>query len=260
MMNTMIADRGLLLLVLVGLLSVSCVPCEAAEPPDSVLDALNSLKTSFLGMAASPNENPRSLEEEISEDEATIDVVLQYANESSYNFDCLAGYLIADLHRFSDKFKPGVPIDEGILSRDAWTVGEAPWYGLTMDTYLLLELARGTGVSAFARRVLKAAYDAQQGISYFHEAKYRLAGDVAAGPYGSTPGAELAWCCERFMVESYLSDTFVALPEAAAVVNEYWQRRKNTMLEWGVGHWLSVSCEHATMENVKRLVDALPQD
>jgi hypothetical protein len=253
-----------------GLLFATTGAWGAEGLPDTVVDTLASLKASFRGIAGYPYSNggPRGVVEDLAKHAAEVDGILGYARESRANREALATYLLADISNFTDRFRPGTVVDETLLAKSKWYTGETPWYGLTVDAYLLLELARDDGSPSFAKGALSSIAGAEQAIADFFRQRHLYLesqrpgqagqGEEEVGPVGSTDGAELAWCCERFLVSSYPDERLASLPDASRVVVEYRDWRKSTLLKRGIEDWLPVDCEHDTMQYVRRLVAALP--
>jgi len=240
----------------------------AADLPSTTDASLQALKTSFRGMYSGPN--PFWLEQEWTKNADLIQAILKYADSSPYARESLSSHLIADLDRFSSRFAPGTQIDEEILSKPRWMSGEEPWYGLTVDAYLLLEMASSERSPAFTKQVLQRVHATHQSLSYFFSGVQKAIRppDAPQPPkrsphcpprhYASTPGEELAWCCEHFMVESYTSGAFQDLPEAQAVISDYRQWRQGALKKGGTKKCLSVHCAAVTIEYAKKLADALP--
>ena len=259
--------------VLVGGVAVGMVAGTGAatEPPAAVAGSLAELKASFYGMVLAGDVS--SLEAEVTRNAGLIGPILAYADSSPQAREALSAHLLSDLDSFSSRFAPGTEIDEEILRPKAWVQGEQPWYGLTIDAYLLLEVASSAGSPAFTRQALLRAHDAHQALAYFFETKEQQA--VAEGalppppphqagfpgykPSGSTPGEELAWCCEQFVVEGYSSGAFSETREAQAVAADYLQWRRKTMAERGAERWLPIDFAADTMEWVGKLAAALPE-
>ena len=241
----------------------------AADLPSTTDASLQALKASFRGMYSGPN--PWYLEQDLTKNADLIQTILKYADSSPYARESLSSHLIADLDRFSSRFAPGTQIDEEILSKRPWMSGEEPWYGLTVDAYLLLEMASSERSPAFTKQVLQHVHAAHQSLVYFmiSDEKATRPPDAPQPPkrsphcppmhYGSTPGAEFAWCCEHFMVESYTSGAFQDLPEAQGVISDYGQWRQGALKKRGMDKWLPVGCAAVTMEYAKKLADALPE-
>ena len=80
------------------------------------------------------------------------------------------------------------------------------------------------------------------------------------GGCGATPIAEVAWCCERFMVRAYLSNRYASRPDSAQVLSEYWQWRKKTIIAEGQGDWLPSRQQHRTLEYAGRLAETFPAE
>jgi len=131
-------------------------------------------------------------------------------------------------------------------------------------------MATSARMPAHTGEVLGAVYATQQSLArYFDGTQKALAVPGAPGhpergescpplQYGSAPGAELAWCCEQFMVECYTSGALLDLPEAQAVLSDYKQWRDKALVKRGMQRWLPVDCAGVTMDYVKKLADALP--
>jgi len=262
---------GLIVLSL-GLLFAPTAASDADTPPETVVNTLGSLKVSFWGIAGGyyPDSvgSPRGVVEDLAKHAAEVDAILAYGKTSPENRETLATYLLADLGRFTDRFKPETAVDETLLAAKWRNKGEVPWYGLTVDAYLLLELARDDGSPASARRALSSIADAEESIADFFRQRClyqrsqspdEAGQEEEIGPVGSTPGAELAWCCERLLVSRYPDERFSSLPGASRVVAEYREWRKSTLLERHIeDDWLPVDLELDTMQYVRRLVAALP--
>jgi hypothetical protein len=245
----------------------TCAAATSPEPlPSAVAEKLTALQTYFPG---SPDPaDPRSMEGLIARFSADIEPVLAYGKQSSAAADAVAARLLGEIATFNNRFKPGSAIDEALLSKTVFVRGEIPWQGINVDAYLLLELARQTGSAARTKEALSAISDYGKACSYFFESSILheqpdLAAEVArekqeTGGCGATPIAEAAWACESFMTQAYLTDAFASHPSAQAVVNEYWQWRKATIVEQGSGTWLPTRYQHTTLSYARKLADALP--
>jgi hypothetical protein len=239
----------------------------ATALPSNTQASLASLKDSFRGLAH--GSNPYFLEREVTRKAATIHSILTYAGSSARAQRALTGHLIGDLDAFSSRFAPGTPLEQEFVGKDTFIMGEEPWYGLTVDTYLLLELSSGVRSPGHTKEALQAVSSAQQALTSFMESlEGTLAPPDAPAPperrescppahYGSTPGAELAWCCEHFMMEGYASGAFVDLPEAQTVISDYKQWRDQALAKRGMNKSLPIDCAGVTMEYVKKLAEAL---
>jgi hypothetical protein len=227
-----------LLLLSLGILATVAPGRANDQLPASVTDDLGKLKSSFLGLLVAPDLGTSGMARQLDKNKDAIGSLLTYAESSSSNADALSAYLLGELDAFAQRFKPGAAIDDRLLARREWVREEWPWYGLSVDAYLLLEIAGRKGSPAFTKRVLGAIYGAEQGVAYFFQRRAiqnhaQVGEEAPAGPVVSVHGAEFAWFCERMMVQAYLADTFANLPSAQAVVKAYWDWRKQTMIARG---------------------------
>ena len=120
------------------------------------------------------------------------------------------------------------------------------------------------------RRALSTLYDVMLSESYLTGKitlyKHPEHSDEVAremrefGGHSSNLSREIAWYCERFMVDEYLADEPHIPDPGLAVVTEYWRWRKETMDRSGQASWLAWSLPYRTMEYVKKLVAALPAE
>lgn len=256
-------------LLAVGVALVTTARLGAQELPKTTQDSLASLKDSFRGMLLGPD-NPCLLEDEVTRNAGTIHSILTYANSSASAREALSSYLISDLSDFSSRFSPETELDEEAVGKGTYEKGEEPWYGLTVDAYLLLEMASSARSASFTKEALGSVCTTQQSLVNFFDALRKvLAPPDAPGPpeqgeecpprqYGSTPGAELAWCCEQFLMEGYSSGAFLDIPEAQAVVSDYKLWRDKALAKRGLEESLPVDCAGVTMEYARKLADALP--
>jgi hypothetical protein len=208
---------------------------------------------------------------ELKRNAPAIDRILRYAS-SPGNADILADHLAGDLAAYSSRFMPGKKIDEQILGRRAWKPAyEHPDYGRGVQAYLLIENARLRRSTALTRKALVALDNAMLAASnlgtqafLYHYPQMReelVRGQREHGGMITTLGAEIAWCCERFMTQMYLSDASWLPPSAMSILKQYWQWRKGVLsTEPGAGGMLAPSYQHRTMEYVRKLVRALPSD
>ena len=213
------------------------------------------------------------LQEEVDRNRSTIDTILTYSKSSDENATTLADHLCASLGAYAERYKPGTESDEQTLRLIVrpGVHDTRPDYGLNVEAYLLLEVvAQQERAPSFTRRALSTLYDVVLAQSYLAEkiTLYKHPGDANEvarekkefGGYGMNIGAEIAWCCERFMVNEYIADEPHIPDPGLSGVTEYWQWRKDTMVESGEAYWLRGSHQHRTMEYVKKIVEALPAE
>ncbi len=216
--------------------------------------------------------SPHMMQIEIERNSAQMRTIVTYSNSSDRNADTLGDYLCASLAEYAERFKPGTEIDEQTLSARSYVQGTQPDYGLAIQAYLLLEVARQKKSAPFTRRALSTLYDVVLADSYFAEKltlyKHPDHSDYIArekrefGGSGTNLGAEIAWCCEQFMVRASQFNR-PRIPEPGMVViADYCRWRKDTLAIWGSPHYrdLDLSQRHRTMAYVKKLVAALAPD
>ncbi len=237
--------------------------------PVPVRNTLGQLMTSFHGISGSMN--AFGMQKDVEKHRAQIDTILTYSNSSDRNADTLGDYLCASLAEYAERFKPGTEIDAQTLSTRSYIWETSPEYGVTIQAYLLLELARQRRSPTLTRRALSTLYDVVLARSYLGEKSFlhrhpERAHEIARvkrenGGYRTTLGAEIAWCCEQFMVETSQVDE-PGIPEPGMVViADYCRWRKDTVTVMGTRlRWLLRTQQHRTMAYVKKLVAALPPD
>ena len=257
------------LLVVMGLACLFvALESGSQEIPLAMGDSLEQLKASFWGTAGSLE--PSVMRREVERNRDAINTVLGHAEASEDNAARLAEYLFSSLNAYAERFKPGTEIDEQMLSARPYKWGTQPEYGLSVEAYLLLQMAKQQEPANFTRRALSTLYDVVLARAYLAEKRTlhnhpEDSDEVArekresGGPLTDL-GGEIAWCCEEFMVDEYLADD-PGIPEPGmAVITEYWQWRRETMVEWGRADCLHLVHQHRTMEYVKKLAEALSED
>ena len=258
------------------LISLACLPwtdmLAADGLPVPVRNTLDQLMASFRGISGWGALNPHMMQMEVERNRARIDTILTYSNSSDRSAETLGDYLCASLSAYAERLKPGTEIDAQTLSARSFVQGTQPGYGLAIQAYLLLEVARQKKSATFTRRALSTLYDVVLAQSYLMErwALYDhrgLSREAAREKreYGgslSGLGAEIAWCCEQFMVEASRVDE-PGIPEPGMVViADYCRWRKDKLKIIGD---MRLPClprheQHRTMAYVKKLVAALPPD
>ena len=239
--------------------------------PGPVRDALDTLKASFRGIVGlSGFMEPHMMQMEIEKSRPHIDTVLAYGASSESNADALGDWLCASLATYAERFRPGMQINEEYLKPRRYLMGTRPEDGLNAYAYLLLQVAEQKGSATFTRRALSTLHDVVLAQSYLTEKRtlykhpdhsQELAREKTE--YGgslSVLGAEIAWCCEQFMVE--MSGTpEPAMPEAGMVViADYCQWREETMKRRMTPNCLDGVRQHRTMAYVRKLADALARE
>lgn len=268
MSATRCRSGALFFVLLVGsALPLTPAASQPGEVPGPIGEAWAELRVSFDG---SRGLDPSFMESAIERNSTAIDAILAYAKASPRNADALADYLLGLLAEYAIRFKPGRELDDRVIrdANRAFPRGEEPDNGLNIGTYLLLEIASQKKSPSFTRKALSAVHDVVQAHSYVRQqgALLRMPGihdDMAigrkaAGGFLTTLGGEMAWCCERFMVDVYRSDD-PHLPDVAlAVIQDYWQWRKESMAKWHRTDCLNEWEQHRTMAIVEKLTEVLP--
>ena len=227
---------------------------------------------SFFGIAGWGSMSAFGMQKDVERNRAQIHTILTYSNSSDRNADTLGNYLCASLSAYAERFKPGTEIDAQTLSTRSYVQGTQPDYGLTIQAYLLLEVARQRKSAPFTRRALSTLYDVVLARSYLGEESFlhrhpERAHEIARvkrenGGFRTTLGAEIAWCCEQFMVEASRVDE-PGIPEPGMVViADYCRWHKDTVTIIGEVRirWLLRTEQHRTMAYVNKLVAALAPD
>jgi hypothetical protein len=262
--------RWLVVAACVGLagLALCLRGARAARLPDSVVGDVQQLDAPKAMSAVRSSFSPADLGSRMRESKEPVGRVLAYARRSDANREALASYLLADLEALGRRFTRGTPIEESLLTKRAWKWGETPWHGSSTKAYLLLELAKQANSAKFTSRALGAICSAHKALLYFAESGLRhdhpdliTPGKErelkARGGVSGLDRGELAWCCERFMIDSYLADSYAFHPKAKAVVDEYWQWRYHAVLAEHTGDVLPIEYEPVTMKFAERLAEAL---
>jgi len=238
----------------------------SGELPAEMRDALTQLMASFRGTMGF-SLDPAVMQAEVTRNRSLIDVILAYSTLSERNAETLSEQCCSSLSAYAERFKPGTEIDAETLRASAYNWGTAPDYGLSIQAYLVLETARQRRSAYLGRRALNTLSDVMSASSYFAE-KWELAQVPEATEeirrekreYGgclSPLGAEIAWCCEQFMVEVSVADD-PGMPEAGmAVIRDYCRWRQETMAKQVTPYCLYATHQYQTMAYAKRLADAL---
>lgn len=251
-----------------GLVAMLAAPGDRGQdnraiPPD-ILAALSELRETFVGTGGllEPNAMARAL----ARHKEQIAKIMHYAQASSNNAELLARRLAEPLEEYAARFAAGREIDEQWLKPR--TTRWPPEHGLTVDAYLLLELADLRQSPAFTRNVLSLLCHTMAAHSHLVEKRtlYRhpeLAEEAARekreiGPPVGNLGREIAWSCERFMVDAYLAEEEPFPEPGMAVVTEFWKWRKRRMLDRGRPHCLDDIAYNTTMSYIAKLAEALP--
>ncbi len=254
-----------ILLLLICAVELSCIGATIPlQPPAGIAAKLNNLKWNFYGMAGvGGNFTHSSFQNELKKHSAAIEEIHQFTTATTVNEGAMADYLCSSLESFGERFKPGVEIEDRFLQEYCWHGKEAD-YGVNIEVYLLMEIAKNRESVAFNKRVLTALYNAKRASSYIM-AKYAdkwwptytyTLEKIDSGE--TTLGTEIALCCEKFMVDAYMADVAPVSQSGVPVINEYWQWRKKTMISDMCTKFLMSHYQNKTMEYVKRLIDVIP--
>lgn len=238
------------------------------EVPSPISETLEELRGSSIGMAAWGDDNPAEMETQLAENQEAIDALLDWARSSDENAEALSADLLSRLAGFTARFGPDVAVPEEVFDSRPWVFGENPESGLAVWSYVLLAMAEEQGSPALAARVLAEIHGVHLAVSHFFESMTlydrALTAEAVArekrenGGYLSTTGAELAWCCEQYMVRAAADGAFAEYGEADAVLADYMEWRDATMAERYLSGWLPSHYQHRTTEYARALADALP--
>jgi hypothetical protein len=252
---------------------------DALQAPANLDDALTQLSRSFeaakwRGTSSVETSLHRNFQLTIDANRGPIETLLAPAATSPAYASDLAGRLLSPLHAYAERFRPGSTIDDSVLGRTTFAMGETYDYGLELRAYLLLQLVKQQRSAALAREVFAAfdetiradSYLCVQRTLYWHreETEFDVAAALArereefGGENPGPVGSQLAALCEAFLTHLYLSDEPAYLPSPAMDrVEAYWQWRKETMVTDNSPDWLRHRHMYATVNCIRDLVTLL---
>ncbi|PIX38457.1 MAG: hypothetical protein COZ57_30580 [Armatimonadetes bacterium CG_4_8_14_3_um_filter_66_20] len=253
-------------LVVALALACSCAqtaPGGVALPPE-IEAALNRLKAAAWDDDDMGFGSGGAMESHLRRNKPFMRPLLEYAKVSDHNLEGLAEYVLASQMAFARRFAPGSHLDNEVVTRTTYDKGSEPEYGLSIEAYLLLQMAELRGSASFLRRVLTVLHEVVVAMSYLAEQQILHRQLVPPqeiekttrerGVVLTTPGAQIAWYCEQFMTRQAVFSSGYLPETALAVVANYqrWRGRTATVR-------FTMLHQHTTMSYVKALAEALPE-
>ncbi|MDD3735283.1 MAG: hypothetical protein PHO31_02295 [Candidatus Pacebacteria bacterium] len=240
--------------------------------PNSIKDTFEEIRISFHGMWSGPD-SPSVMNSSLKRIEPKTQIIIDYARTSDENLKLCANYILNYFDNFIEKFQPGEKIEEKLLKKmkEGILVTEAPTIGLSIYTYLLLELSNIKQDTVFTKEVLSKIYNVCLATSNIFEqfAIYKNPTDLRKKEIevlkekeemmGTSEIFEIAWFCENFMAEAYLSEKTYLPKPAIEIINSYWDWRKEEMIKLKRATCLTIGYYSQTLSYIKKLIEVLPE-
>jgi len=255
---------------LVVALACSCAqtaPGGVALPPEieAALDRLKDAASDSPGFLSGG-----SMESYLRTNKPFMRPLLEYAKVSDDNPEMLAEYVLASQEAFARRFAPGSHLDDEVVARTTYDRGTAPEYGLTIEAYLLLQMAELRRSASFLRRVLTVLHEVVLAMSYLSEQRILHRQLVSpeeierqkrghGGMLPTSMGDQVVWYCEQFMTRQAVFSSGYLPETALAVIANYQRWRSGAVARAAPAGLLPVLHQHTIMSYVKALAEALPE-
>jgi hypothetical protein len=254
---------------LVVALACSCAqtaPGGVALPPEMEA-ALNRLKDAAWDSVDLMSGG--SMESDLRRNKPFMGPLLAYAKASDHNLEGLAEYVLASQEAFARRFAPGSHLDDEVVTRTTYDKGSEPEYGLSIEAYLLLQMAELRRSASFLRRVLTVLHEVVVAMSYLAEQQILHRQLVPPqeiekttrerGVVLTTSGAQIAWYCEQFMTRQAVFSSGYLPETALAVIANYQRWRSGPVARGSSAALLAMSHQHTIMSYANGLAETLPE-
>ena len=259
-------------LVVALALACSCAqtaPGGVALPPE-IEAALNRLKAAAWDDDDMGFGSGGAMESHLRRNKPFMRPLLEYAKVSDHNLEGLAEYVLASQMAFARRFAPGSHLDNEVVTRTTYDKGSEPEYGLSIEAYLLLQMAELRRSASFLRRVLTVLHEVVLAMSYLSEQRILHRQLVSpeeierqkrghGGMLPTSMGDQVVWYCEQFMTRQAVFSSGYLPETALAVIANYQRWRSGAVARAAPAGLLPVLHQHTIMSYVKALAEALPE-